>query len=268
MSTIKKITHPIVSKLPESNRLERIWKLAEVDFKKRYYNDKLGLLWALLNPVIQIFIYYYVFTHIFKMAKVDNYAIFLFCGLVLWIGFKEASNKGIAMIKSKRYLIENIQFNHVDLFVSSTIAVFMGLIFNTGALLLACLVAGISLSPYALFIFVLYINLFLIGMGTAMILATIRIYLDDIVHLWTMVTLLGFWTSGIFMRGELFLEELPILLYLQPFIGIIINMRKITMYSLPPDYFILAVNMLAGVVVLLIGMFVFKRYSHKALENL
>ena len=52
--------------LPENNRLERIWKLAQVEFKKRYYNDRLGLVWALLNPLFQMGIYYLVFKYIYK----------------------------------------------------------------------------------------------------------------------------------------------------------------------------------------------------------
>jgi ABC-type polysaccharide/polyol phosphate export permease len=268
MSTINKIIQPITNKIPESNRLERIWKLAQVDFKKRYYNDRLGLLWALLNPIFQIAVYYYVFTQILKMDRIENYAIFLFCGLVVWLGFKEASTKGISMIRTKRYLIENIQFNQVDLFVSSTISVFMGIAFNTMALIIACVISGVGLSINLIYIPIIYINLFLISMGVAMILATIKIYLDDIVHLWTMITLVGFWTSGIFIRGELFLEQAPFLLYLHPFIGIIINMRNVTMYGLQPDFYMLSVTMIAGIVILLFGIFVYKKNAHKAIENL
>ena len=265
---IRRVFSPITKRLPESNRLERIWKLAQVDFKKRYYNNRLGLVWALLNPIFRIAVYYYVFTQIIKMERIENYAIFLFCGLVAWLGFKEAAQKGIGMIKTKKYLIVNIQFNHTDLFFSSTISVFMGTMFNTVALIIACLVAGISMSINLLYIPLVFLNLFIIGMGAAMILATIRIYFDDIVHLWTMISLLGFWTSGVFLKGEIFLEQAPILLYIHPFIGIIINMRKVTMYSSPPDFFILGINMTAALIILVVGIIVYKRNAHKAIENL
>ena len=188
---LNKVLHPISSRLPERNRFERIWKLAQVDFKKRYYNDRLGLVWALLNPMFQIAIYYYVFTEIIQMERVDNYAVFLFCGLVVWMGFKEAAAKGLNMIKAKRYLIENIQFNYIDLFISSTISVFMGLMFNTIAVIIACQVTGVTFTSNIMYLPLIYLQLFCIGMGTAMILTTIRIYLNDVVHLWTMITIFG-----------------------------------------------------------------------------
>ena len=34
-----------------SNKLERLWLMAKIEFKLRYYENKLGLLWALIKPV-------------------------------------------------------------------------------------------------------------------------------------------------------------------------------------------------------------------------
>ena len=59
---INKILRPLIKRLPENNRIELIWKLAQVDFKKRYYNDSLGLFWALLNPIFRILIYCLLYT--------------------------------------------------------------------------------------------------------------------------------------------------------------------------------------------------------------
>jgi len=47
---LSKVLRPIYKLFPESNRFERIWKLAQLDFKKRYYHDNLGALWSLLEP--------------------------------------------------------------------------------------------------------------------------------------------------------------------------------------------------------------------------
>ena len=48
--------------LTKSNRLERIWLLAKIEFKLRYYENKLGLLWALIKPLLQMAIYYVAFA--------------------------------------------------------------------------------------------------------------------------------------------------------------------------------------------------------------
>ena len=264
---LNKILKPIVHLIPENNRIERIWKLAHVDFQKRYYNDKLGLVWALLNPLLRILVYYLVFTYVFEV-KEENYAMFLFAGLLIWMTFTEASTKGLSIIQSKRYLIQNIQFEHIDLFISMTISVFIGFTFNFLAYIFFLILTGIPLTLNLLLLPILFLNVFIICMGTSMILSVIQIYLKDIVHAWTIITLAGFWSSGIFLRGEKFLEVFPPLLYINPFVGIIMNMRAISLNGGPPDWYIVLVNYATSIVVLTLGIVLYKKFSHKAIENL
>ena len=253
--------------LPENNRWERIWKIAQVDFKKRYYNDRLGLFWALLNPIFRIFIYYMAFTHVFKIAE-PNYAQFLFAGLVLWLAWSECTNRSMNILLSKRFLIENIQFNKIDLFISHTISSFMGMTFNLTAFIIFLLLSGIALSKYVLFLPILLIILFILCLGASLILSTIKIYLKDIVHIWTMILLAGFWSSGLFNRAEGMIEAFPPLKFINPFVGLIINARNITMYSKPLNLELLIINACFGLVTLIVGVFVFKKFSHKATENI
>lgn len=262
---INTLLRPILERLPENNRVERIWKLAQVDFKKRYYNDKLGLLWALLNPLFKIAIYYMVFTLVFKIG-IENYAVFLFAGLILWMAWTEASTKGLSIIQSKKYLIENIKFNHIDLYISLTISVFIGFSFNLAAYLIFVAGVGIPWTWNLLYMPLILINVFMLCIGTAMILTVIQIYFKDIKHLWAIIVLAGFWSSGIFRRGELFLEALPPLRYLNPFVGIVMNMRAISFDGIGPDWSLMGINYTAGIIVLITGLLLYKNYSHKAIE--
>ena len=262
---INKILRPLIKRLPENNRIELIWKLAQVDFKKRYYNDSLGLFWALLNPIFRILIYFIVFTHVFQV-KQENYAIFRFGGLILWITFTESCNKGLKLHKTKRYLIENIQFNHVDLYRSMILSTFIGFGFNLGIYFLALLVFGFTFTPYFFLLPLLIYNSYLISMGAAMLLTVIHIYIKDIAHLWTIIMLFGFWTSGVFLRGERFLEIFPALVYINPFVGIIMNMRAITFDGGSPDWYLMLIGYLWGFSILVIGRTVYSRLSHKSLE--
>lgn len=48
---------------------ELIWKLAKNDFKKRYAGSYLGFLWALVQPVVTVVMYWIVFDRCFKPAR-------------------------------------------------------------------------------------------------------------------------------------------------------------------------------------------------------
>jgi ABC-type polysaccharide/polyol phosphate export permease len=262
---INTLLKPFVKFIPENNRYERIWKLAQVDFKKRYYNDKLGLFWALLNPLFKIAIYYMVFTHVFKI-DIENYAVFLFAGLILWMAWTEASGKGLSIIQSKKYLIQNIKFNHIDLYISLTISVFIGFMFNLAAYLIFVLGVGIPWTLNILYMPLILLNVFILCIGTSMILTVIQIYFKDIKHMWAIITLAGFWSSGIFRRGELFLEAFPPLRVINPFVGIVMNMRAISFDGIGPDWHLMGINYATGLVVLITGLLLYRNYSHKAIE--
>ena len=257
----------IINLIPENNRMERIWKLAQVGFKKRYYHDRLGLFWAVLNPLFQMGIYFLVFKYIFKSEE-ENFALFLFCGLIIWMAFAECADRGMALLENNRFLIENIQFNQLDLFFSHTLSIFIGLFFNIAVFFFLCLVTGLSLTWNVFLLPVLLFNLFLIATGVSLILATLKIYLRDIVHLWAVIVLLGFWGSGILFDGAIYQEVFPPMLYANPFVGIIMNIRAIVMKGIMPDWHLLAINMAIGAFILGMGILLFKKYAHKFLENI
>jgi len=72
-----------------SNKVERLWLLAKIEFKLRYYENKLGLLWALIKPLMDIVIYYVVFQ-IIMQQNIPAFASYLFIGLILWNFFFNA----------------------------------------------------------------------------------------------------------------------------------------------------------------------------------
>ena len=253
--------------LPENNRLERIWKLAHVEFKKRYYNDRLGLLWALLNPLFQMSIYFLVFKYIFKSEE-ENFGLFLFCGLIIWMAFQECTVQGMHLLNTKRFLIENIQFNQLDLFFSHTLSVFIGLGFNTIVFIGLSLLADLPINWTILLLPLLFLNLFFIATGTSIILATLKIYIRDVVHVWAIFLLLGFWGSGIFYSGERLREVFAPLFYSNPFVGIIMNIRAIIMKGAQPDWYLLWINLSTGVLILVVGIILFRKFSHKFLETI
>lgn len=265
---INLLLRPILEKIPENNRMEMIWKLAQVDFRKRYYNDKLGLLWAFLNPLFQIAVYWFMFKYLFGHSQ-ENYGIFLFCGFLVWRFYMEGANKGLTMVRHKRYLIENIQFNKIDLFLSQTVSTGMGFLFNFIAYLVIVILTIQRFWEWDLILALpLIFNSALIAMGTSMILASISIYLKDVTHAWAIISLFGFWSSGAIVRGDAFLDMFPPMEFMHPFIGIISNMRAITMFDGVWKWDVFWADQIWGITLVAIGVWAFNKYSHKALESL
>ena len=61
-----------------------IWKLAKNDFKKRYAGSYMGALWALVQPVVTVVLYYFVFEVVFQQRAL-RLAIGIDAPYVLWL---------------------------------------------------------------------------------------------------------------------------------------------------------------------------------------
>lgn len=264
--TLSTVVGSLLERLPENNRLERIWKIAQVDFKKRYYNDSLGLVWALLNPLLQMMVYYFVLTQVFARRE-ESFALFLFAGLLIWNGFQEATIKGANLFKNKRYLIENIQFKWIDLFYSNLLSVILGLLFNLAVFFLITLLSGHGIKTNIVYFPIVLVTWSLLTLSMTIILGVIKPYFEDVMHIWNISLLIGFWITGIFFDGGKIIESFPILAYLNPFLGLIMNARACFLVSYDMQYGLLIYDLVFSLGLLAFAMFLFKRLSPKVLEK-
>lgn len=95
-----------------------IWKLAKNDFKKRYAGSYLGFLWALVQPVVTVLMYWIVFDKVFQTRSqlvasgVEvPYVLHLTAGLVPWFYFSEAITNGTSALLEYSYLVKKVVFN-------------------------------------------------------------------------------------------------------------------------------------------------------------
>ena len=112
-----------------SNKFERLWLLAKIEFKLRYYENKLGLLWALIKPIMDMCIYYVAFKVILK-TDVPSFASYLFIGLIFWNFFIESTAGTIQILHTKKYLYEYSNMNKLEIYVSTLLANSIGYFFN------------------------------------------------------------------------------------------------------------------------------------------
>ena len=253
--------------LKKSNRLERIWLLAKIEFKLRYYENKLGLLWALIKPLVQMAIYYVAFAVILQVS-VPNYAVYLFIGLIVWGVFTESTSGMIVVLKTKKYLYEYSNMSKLDIYLSSQLSIIIGFMFNLVVFVIALYIDGLSLGVNVLWFPFVFLNLFIFSIGTSMILSNLFLIAKDIKQIWGLVIMFLFWISPLLYHYERIAETLPILNYINPLAGIIINFRQTLMYNLPPDLKLLALNFVHGIVVVLIGMIMVKKIGSRASEIL
>lgn len=258
----------LLTRLPENNRLERIWLLAKMDFKRRYYGSFLGLIWAFINPLGRFFIYFYVFTYLLG-NDTPNFALFLFLGLVFWIYFSESAFRGLNLIQSRSFILENIQINKIDIYISSLLSSTIGFAFNFTVYFVASLFFDINLGFQALIFPLLFLNMALFILGVMIMLSVINIFVRDIIHIWNLVTLMLMWFSGIFFVID---NNSPdwkeaFIAHLTPVCGIIKNARAVLIYGEGFDTGLFLYDYGYTLIFLLVALYLLNRNFGVALEK-
>jgi len=253
-----------------SNKIERLWLLAKIEFKLRYYENKLGLLWALIKPLLDIAIYYVAFKIILK-SDVPAFASYLFIGLILWNFFLESTTGTIQILSVKKYLYEYSNMNKLEIYVSTLVSNSIGFFFNLCMFLLFYNFLekeSTGISVLNIWIVIIFLNLFVLSLGMSLILSTIYIIAKDITQIWTAFTSFLFFLSPIFYKLSTFKHALPAFEYGNPIAGIIINARRVMMEKSQPDFQLLLFDLGYAAILLLIGILFLNRLGSKAAEKL
>ncbi|WP_207512308.1 ABC transporter permease [Longitalea luteola] len=253
-----------------SNKSERLWLLAKIEFKLRYYENKLGLFWALIKPIMDIAIYYVVFQTIMKQ-NVPAFASYLFIGLILWNFFVESTTGTVQILNTKKYLYEYSNMNKLEIYVSTLLSNTIGFFFNFIMFLLFynLLEKDTTYSTiHTLWILPLFINLYILSLATSLILSNIYVIAKDITQIWTVFTSFLFFLSPIFYKLDTFKAALPSFDYINPLAGIIINARKATMEGTYPDFKLFVFDFAYAIALLMFGTFLLNKLGSKAAEKL
>lgn len=253
-----------------SNKLERLWLLAKIEFKLRYYENKLGLFWALLKPIMDICIYYVVFKVVLK-SDVPAFASFLFIGLIIWNFFVESTTGTVQILNAKKYLYEYSNMNKLEIYVSTLMSNAIGFFFNFIMFLVFYLFVekeSIGLSQANIWIIPLFINLFILSLGVSLILSTVYIIAKDISQIWMVITTFLFFLSPIFYNLKTFRQMLPSFDYGNPIAGIIINARHVMMGGTNPDWDLFIWDFGYAIFLLLVGIILLNKLGSKAAEKL
>lgn len=98
-------------------------ELVRRDLQSRYRGSLFGFLWAFVHPLWQLALLWVVFSVILKVPltgeKTASFPVFLFSGLVPWLGFAESVQRAATSVVEHSGLVRKLRFPSALLVVSS-----------------------------------------------------------------------------------------------------------------------------------------------------
>ncbi len=176
-----------------------ILNLAKNDFKTKYAGSYLGIVWAFIQPIITILVYWFVFSVGFKTGMASNYpfVLYLVTGMVPWFFFQDALNGGTNALIEYSYLVKKVVFKISILPIVKVIsALFVHAFFILIALILACLYGYF---PGIEVIQVVYYSIcnFVMVLGLVYATSAIVIFFRDLSQIISIFLQIGVWLTPI-----------------------------------------------------------------------
>ncbi len=242
--------------------LQLIWYKALAELRaeaSRYY---LGFLWWVMEPLLYILAFYFVFAVGLRMGG-EDYVPFLLCGLVPWKWFSSTITAGSTIILSNKGLMSQVYFHKSMLVGMLLTANLIKALIILGLLLIAILAMGYRPTLAWLMLPVLVLCQLIVTAGLASVCAATIPFLPDLRPFVDNGLMIAFFMSGIFFNIEDRAENIQSILYLNPMACIISAYRHVLLDGTWPDAGHLSYVVALGAVTALIGYRVISRFDRQ-----
>lgn len=239
-------------------------QLVSRDFKVKYKRSVLGVIWSLLYPVMMMIVLAIVFSNIFKFSTPGvNYLVYLLTGLVMFNYFSEASNLAMSSIVANFGLINKVYLPKYIFPLSKCLFIGINFLLTLIPLYVVILLTGTGINIYHLLLPYAFICLFVFTLGIGLILSTISVFLRDTFYIYSIVIMLWNYLTPIMYDINMISQELQFFFKINPLYQFVNFARMIILYNQAPSAESFIACGLSAILVLIIGVVVFRKNQDK-----
>lgn len=239
---------------------ELLYFLAWRDVKVKYRQTALGVIWAVLQPVLAMLIFHTVFGRFARMPSDGApYPIFVYIGLLPWNYFSSVLTQSTASLVAGTNLVTKIYFPRLIMPMSSAIAALIDLFIASVVLALFMLYYGVNISPGVLLVPVLMLITMMNAVGFGIWFSALNVRYRDVQYAISFLIQIWLFATPVIYPASLLGEKYRWLLMLNPMGGVIEAFRPAVLGHMPMPWTSLIVSTAVGLVVFISGVYYFKR---------
>lgn len=233
------------------------------ELKKKYRKSVLSYLWCVMNPLFVMLITNFVFSHMFR-SNIENYPVYLFAGRMMFSFITDSTTSVSRSIISNGALMRKTR---VPYYIFPT-ATFCSSIVNFSFTLIAfAIVLAFTGTPVTIHIIafpLVLIELFMFSYGLGLLLSQINTIVRDVGYIYGVLTTAWMYFTPLFYP----LQNLPeatqqMIKSANIAYFYVAQSRSIFLYHEWPDPNLLLRGGVVGVVMLMLGLFVYSRMRDK-----
>ncbi len=237
---------------------ELVFFLAWRDIMIRYRQTVLGALWAILQPLVTMVVFTFLFGAVVKIPT-DNIPapIFYFSALLPWLYFSATMSSASNSLVANGDLIKKVYFPRLVLPASSALVAMVD--FAIGAVILALMMAYYHVLSFRLLLWMpLALLLWAFSFAVGVLFAAINVKYRDVKHAIPFMIQIWMFLTPVIYPTRLIPPQFAWLIKLNPLTGIIEAFRASAVPGAPFDWGTLGVAVAITAVVLTVGAVYFR----------
>lgn len=228
----------------------------------KYRRSYLGIIWTLLEPLLNMLVLTFVFGTLFGNSD-KTFPIYILSGRLLYTCFSQSSKAALRSIRANAGMINKVYVPKYLYPISSVLYSYV--IFGLSLIVLAivAVVLGVYPTVRILLIWIPLLLLVLLSLGAGMILATMGVYFRDMEYLWDVGLTLVMYMCAIFYYPDRFIEAgFGWVLNMNPLYCIIATFRN-CLFGNPLDWQQVLYATAFSLISIVVGFVIFRKKEDK-----
>lgn len=245
--------------LPFLNYKFLLQQLTIREIKARYKQSILGYVWILINPLIQLLVYSFVFSVIFRFPTGGiPYSVFLLIGLLPWIYLQLTLSASTLVLVDNSNLLKKVYFPREILPYSVVFSKLVDFLLASLILIVFMIFYQIPFELSIIFIVPIFFIQIIMMSGLAFVLSASNLFYRDIQYVANLALLMWMYLTPVVYPLSLIPKNYVWLYKLNPMVGIIEGYRS-AVFNKPFDTGTILWSAIISFAILIFGFWMFKK---------
>ncbi|MES2364329.1 MAG: ABC transporter permease [Pseudomonadota bacterium] len=239
------------------------WVLARRDVSVRYKQTVIGILWAVLRPLLTMIVFTLIFGKIAKLPSAGvPYSLLVFTGMIPWFFFSSSVTESSSSLVTNANLLSKVYFPRILVPLSSILVAAMD--FAIGMVLLVIMLLYFGYTPtWRLLSIPLFLAVaFSAAGGIGLLFSALNVRYRDFQFIVPFIVQFGLYLSPVGFSSSVVPEKWRLVYALNPMVGVIDGFRWAVLggaFLIKWD--ILLISVLISVILLGLGIWSFRRFE-------